>query len=112
MSETTTPLDAAALTAFTATLSNLPREEIQKAKRLYILNAIADFKAQCASGRAMMITFGVLSIIPIFLIVTIPAYIGYRNGVAAGRQKILNALEVWKDDLGSHYAELRAGLEA
>jgi hypothetical protein len=99
-------LDPAALTAFAATLTNLPKDEISKAKRLYILNAIADFEAQRQTGRAMVITMGIMSLIPIFLIVFIPTLIGYRSGIAAGRQKILNAIEVWKDDLGSSYAEI------
>ena len=55
-------LDPAALSAFAATLALLPREEISKAKRLYILNAIADFEVQRKTGKAMMITLGVMSI--------------------------------------------------
>jgi len=102
-----TTLDPAALSAFAATLTNLPKGEIAKAKKLYILNAIADFEAQRTAGRAMIITMGVLSIIPIFLIVFIPALIGYRSGITAGKQKILNAVEVWKEDLGADYAEVR-----
>jgi hypothetical protein len=99
-------LDPAALSAFAATLTNLPKDEISKAKKLYILNAIADFEAQCKTGRALVITMGVISIIPIFLIAFIPTLIGYRSGIAAGRQKILNAVDVWKDDLGAGYSEL------
>jgi len=99
-------LDPAALSAFAVTLTNLPKDEISKAKRLYILNAIADFEAQRQTGKAMVITMGIMSIIPIFLIVFIPTLIGYRSGIAAGRQKILNAIEVWKDDLGPNYAEI------
>ena len=99
-------LDPAALSAFAATLTNLPKDEISKAKRLYILNAIADYEAQRRTGRAMVITMGIMSIIPIFLIVFIPTFIGYRSGIAAGKQKILNAVEVWKDDLGSGNAEV------
>ena len=98
--------DPAVLSAFAASLVNLPREEIGKAKRLYILNAIADLKATRASGKAMLITFGVMSIIPIFLIVFIPALISYRSMVTAQQQKIVNAIEVWKKDLGPDAAEL------
>ncbi len=101
-------LDPAALSAFAAHLSHLPKEEISKAKKLYILNAIADFEAERSSGKAMVVTMGVMSIIPIFLIVFIPALIGYRSGIAAGKQKILNAIEVWKDDLGPDYPAVLA----
>jgi len=103
----TMALDPVALAAFAGSLASLPREEIRKAKKLYILNAIAEFQAQRGSGKAMIITMGILSIIPIFLIVFIPALIGYLNGIKAMRQKILNAIEVWKDDLGPDYVELQ-----
>lgn len=99
-------LDPAAISAFAATLSSLPKEEIQKAKKLFILNAIADFHAQRTSAKTMVIVMGCLSIIPVFLVVFIPAYIGYKSGISAARQKILNAMEVWKDDLGNDYQEM------
>jgi hypothetical protein len=105
-------LDPAMLTTFAATLANLPKEEIQKAKKLYILNAIADYKAQKASTKALLIVMGVMCIIPIFLIVFIPALIGFRKGFEAQKQKILNAIEVWQDDLGGDGESLRAQLEA
>ena len=103
-------LDASAISAFAATLSSLPRDEIQKAKKLFILNAIEDFKAERTGAKTMVIVMGILCIIPIFLVVFIPALIGYRSGMKAGRQKILNAMEVWKDDLGGEYHEILAKL--
>jgi hypothetical protein len=103
---TTMALDPTALSAFASTLSNLPKDEITKAKKLYILNAIADFEAQRKSSKAMVITMGCMSIIPIFLIVFIPTLIAYRSGIEAGRQKILNAIEVWKDELGASYSDI------
>lgn len=104
-------LAPAALAAFVGALTNLPKEEIQKAKKLYILNAIETFRALRASGRAMVITMGILSIIPIFLIVFIPALIGYRRSIKAERQKILNAIEVWEDDLGPECLELQRRIQ-
>ena len=101
-------MDSASLSAFAATLTNLPREEIQKAKKLYILNALADFEAQRKTSRTMVIVMGVMCILPIFLFVFIPALIAYRAAVAAMRQKILNAVDVWKDDLGDDYPQMRA----
>ena len=100
-------LDPTALSAFAATLTNLPKDEISKAKKLYILNAIADFEAMRTSGRTFLIVMGVMSLIPVFLIVFVPALVSYRAGIAATRQKIINAIEVWRDDLGSDYAALR-----
>ncbi|GAT34794.1 hypothetical protein TSACC_23228 [Terrimicrobium sacchariphilum] len=105
-------LDPAALTAFVASLSTLPTDEIRKAKSLFIRNAIADYRMNLKSFRIMMVMMGILSIIPIFLIVFIPSFIGYRALKENGRQKILNALEVWRSDLGSDYEGLMAELDA
>jgi hypothetical protein len=105
--KTSSLFDSTVLSTFAATLTNLPKEEIQKAKKLYILNAIADFKAERATGRTFLIVLGVMCIIPIFLVVFIPAVIGYRNSIGAVKQKILNAIEIWEDDLGSDYLEIR-----
>lgn len=84
--QTTMTLDPAALSAFAASLTNLSKEEISKAKKLYILNAIADFEAQRTSGKAMMITMGLMCIIPVFLIVFIPGLIGEAPSPPAGRR--------------------------
>jgi hypothetical protein len=108
----TASLDPAVLTAFAASLANLPKGEIGKVKKLYILNAIAEFKAVRTSGRAALITFGVMSIFPFFLIVFIPALISFRSRIAAERQKILNAIDVWREDLGPGAEELIAQASA
>jgi hypothetical protein len=100
-------MDSASLSAFSATLANLPKEEILKAKKLYVLNALADFEAQRKISKTMLTVMGVMCIIPIFLIVFIPALFAYRSAIAAMRQKILNAIEVWKDDLGPDYPQMR-----
>ncbi len=104
-------LDPAALMAFAGSLANLPKDEIRKAKKLYLLNAIAaiaDFEGQRATMRIMLIAFGVMSILPVFLVIFIPALFAYRAGLKPIRQKILNALEVWRDDLGPDYDEIAA----
>lgn len=105
-------LDPSALTAFVASLSALPADEIRKAKSLFIRNAIADYRMSLKSFGVMVVIMGVLSIIPIFLIVSIPTFFSYRALKENGRQKILNALEVWRSDLGSDYEELMSALDA
>lgn len=104
-------LDPSALTAFTATLSNLPREEIRKAKSLFIRNAIVDFQLSRSTGKTMMTVMGVMCIIPIFLIVFIPGFAAYKKGIEAAKQKIRNAIDVWRDDLGPEANTLLAQLE-
>ncbi len=110
--KTADALDPAMLMTFAATLANLPKEEIQKAKRLYILNAIADYRAQKSTMKVFLVVMGILCIIPIFLIVFIPAWIGFRKGFEAQRQKIRNAIEVWQEDLGGDCDSLREQVEA
>ena len=110
--KSTMALDPAAMSAFAATLSTLPQAEIVKAKRLYVLNAVADYESAVKSGRAMVIVMGVMSIIPVFLIVFIPAFIAYRSEVKAGKQKILNALEVWDEELADDAPAIREQLDA
>lgn len=105
-------LDPAALTAFVASLSALPADEIRKAKSLFIRNAIADYRMNMKSSRVTLVMMGILSIVPIFLIVFIISFIGCRALKENGRQKILNALEVWRSDIGSDYAELMSALDA
>ncbi len=105
-------LDPAALTAFVASLSALPTDEIRKAKSLFIRNAIADYRMSRKSLRVMVVVMGLLCIVPIFLVVFIPTFISYRAFKENGRQKILNALEVWRSDLGGDYEDLLSALDA
>ena len=100
-------LDAASLSLFASTLAGLPEEEVRKAKKLHILNSIAEYEAQRASAKGFLIVLGFMSIIPIFLIIFIPLLITYKKGVVMARQMILNAIEVWKDDLGNDYEQIR-----
>ena len=104
-------LDPVAMTAFAATLANMSEDEIRKAKRLYVLNAITDYHTAMRTMRPMLIVMGIMCIIPIFLIVFIPAFMGYKTMVNAGREKILNAIEVWRDDLGDDYDGLKRRIE-
>ena len=108
MNQSTVALDPASLTAFAATLAALPQDEVRKAKTLYLRNAIVDFELARSSGRAMMIVMGVMCIIPIFLIVFIPGFIAYKKGIEAGRQKIRNAIDVWREELGPEADALSA----
>lgn len=95
-----------------ASLSALPADEIRKAKSLFIRNAIADYRMNLKSGRVMMVIMGILCIVPIFLVVFIPSLTSYRAFKENGRQKILNALEVWRNDLGGDYERLLTELDA
>jgi hypothetical protein len=105
-------LDPEALSAFVSGMGHLPANEISKLKRLYLLNAVTDFESYRATMKSMLITVGILSIIPIFLLVFIPVLISYRQTVRASRQKILNAVEIWKGDLGDDAVQIFTRLNA
>jgi len=104
-------LDPSALSAFTASLAALPRDEVRKAKSLFIRNAIADYRMAMKSTKGFLIMFGIMSIIPIFLLITIPAFISYKAAKENGKQKIINALEVWKEYLADDYLQLIQQIE-
>jgi hypothetical protein len=95
MNTTGVQLDSAALMAFAATLGHLPPDEVERAKVLYVKNALTDYHTACASMRGMMIVFIVLSIIPLFWLVTIPGLLGMRAARRNLREKIANAIQVW-----------------
>lgn len=108
----TVGLDASMLSAFAASLSALPSDEVRKAKLLFIKNAIADYRMALKAQRGIMIIMGILCIIPVFLVVFIPGYLGYKAAKENGRAKIMNAIEIWGDELGDEKAALIADLDA
>lgn len=86
---------------FALTLAHLPPEEVQKAKLLYIRNAIAEFRAfeKIVEGFGQM--RGCMSIIPVFwpIMKMQKKMIGAQVDLA--RQRIVNAIDVWRDDLAA-----------
>lgn len=84
---------------FLATLAHLPPEEIQKAKLLYIRNAIAEFRALETTMASFGKLQGCMSVIPIFWPVISLQKKMMNAQVDLARQRILNAVDVWQDDL-------------
>lgn len=91
---------------FLATLQGLPADEVQKAKSLYIRNAISEYKAMEASFAGFGVAQGCFAIIPIFW----PILYAQRRMHNAQRtlfaERIQNALEVWHDDLRGEVFDL------
>jgi hypothetical protein len=87
------------LQLFVAGLSGLPSEEIRKAKSLYIRDAIAEYQAMNESLQAFGCLQGFFAIIPFFW----PVLYAQRRMMTAQktlcRQRIRNAIDVWRDDL-------------
>jgi hypothetical protein len=94
------------LQLFVAGLSGLAPEEIRKAKLLYIRNAVSEYRAMKDSLQAFGQAQGCFSIIPVFWPV-----LGTQKRIMAAqlqlaRERIRNAIEVWRDDLRGERFEL------
>ena len=87
------------LQLFAASMAGLPRDEIRKAKSLYIRNAISEFKALNEELRAFGIVQIFLAIIPIFWPILYVQRRGMNSGRRLAAERIRNAIAVWKDDL-------------
>jgi hypothetical protein len=87
------------LQLFAASMDGLPRDEIRKAKSLYIRNAVSEFKALDESLRAFGVVQIFFAIIPIFW----PILYAQRRTMNSERrlaaERIRNAIAVWRDDL-------------
>jgi hypothetical protein len=85
---------------FLAALSGLPPDEVRKAKSLYVRNAISEYHAMQESLRAFGCLQLLFAVIPFFW----PILYAQRRIMNAQRrlaeERIRNALDVWKDDLG------------
>ena len=99
------------LSAFTLGLAGLPKEEILKAKRLYVLDAITKYEAMRQQLKAFAVMQIVFAIIPCFWPILLMQRSAMNTAQASARQLILNALEVWRDDLGEHYDDLRSRID-
>ncbi|MBI1347399.1 hypothetical protein GC163_14060 [bacterium] len=106
MSKSNSNADLSSLMAFTANLAALSPDEIRKAKRLYIANAIAEYEALKIQQDGTWLLRVLCAIIPVGWPVLISETTRMKAERHSQRQKILNALEIWRDDLGESYDEL------
>jgi len=87
------------LQLFAASLGGLSADEMRKAKLLYIRNAISEFRALEKTFAGFGKLQGCLSIIPFFW----PVIAVQKNAMNVqrdlARERIMNAIDVWKDDL-------------
>lgn len=102
MNEKQSPADSLSpekMQLFLATLAHLPPQEIQKAKLLYIRNAIAEFRALESTMASFGQLQGCMSIIPIFWPIISLQKKMMSTQIDLARQRITNAIDVWQDDL-------------
>ena len=95
------------LVAFAAGLANLPKEEIEKAKVLYLRNAITNYEEMLKSYAAFAFLQVFFAAIPCFLPILAAQWFAMYAAKKAAQQKVLDALDVWRDDLGEEYHNLK-----
>jgi hypothetical protein len=93
------PLSPEQMQQFAVSVAGLPPQEMRQAKLLYIRNAIAELRAQEKVFASFGKMQGCLGIIPIFWPVIAMQKKMMEAQKELARQRIVNALDVWKDDL-------------
>ena len=110
--QTETGLTPNKLQLFIAGLTGLNQEEVKKAKVLFLRNELSQLKAMQKQIAGFGVAQGCFAIIPFFW----PILWAQRNSINASltlqKDRIRNALTVWRDDLGSDFQQLEAELES
>lgn len=88
-----------ALSDFAASVAELPPDERQKAKLLYIRNGIAEFRTFEKAMTAFPKMPGCLSLIPFVGSVAKLQHTVIGGQLDLQRQQIVNAIDLWRDDL-------------
>ena len=98
------------LQLFVAGLSGLSEEEVRKAKLLFIKNELSELKAIKTSMAGFGVAQGCFAIIPVFW----PILWAQRKSMDAAmtlqKDQVLNALSVWRDDLGDEARKIETEL--
>ena len=109
---TNTGLTPEKLQLFIAGLSGLNADEIRKAKLLFIKNEISQLKAFKTSMAGFGVAQGCFAVMPLFW----PILWAQRKSMDAAltlqKDQILNALSVWKDDLGGDLHQIEMELDS
>lgn len=96
---------------FMAGLAGLPQEEVRKAKELFIRNELSRLKGAKASYAAFGTAQGCFSIIPIFWPMISAQKRMMNATLTTQAERIRNAIEVWRDDLGDDARDLERQLD-
>lgn len=105
-------LSLESLQSFSGGMIGLSQDEIRKAKELFVRNAISEYQSEVKSHKNNLITMGLHLLIPIFWPMLFGKQRESKIELEEKRNKILNALEVWKSDLPYCYVELKSMLAA
>lgn len=110
---------------FVASLNNLTKKEIRQAKVLYIKQAITGYRSSCQDAFLFLLWTGCICIpaffgslttadpfialFPLlFMFITLKSI---KNTLKYSKKQIINALEIWKEDLGDDYFRFKTKLE-
>lgn len=104
-------LGAESVQQFTLSLAGLPETEMAKAKELYLRNAISEYKTEKEAEKNFMLGALVQWLIPLFWPQLISQRRNAQKEAEESRQRIVNALNVWKEELGNKHRELMSLLE-
>jgi hypothetical protein len=96
---------------FMAGLAGLPEDEVRKAKLLFIRNELSRFKASTASFSAFGTAQGCFSIVPIFWPMIRAQKRIMNASLTSHSERIRNAIEIWRDDLGMEVRDLERQLD-
>lgn len=96
---------------FMAGLAGLPQEEVRKAKELFIRNELSRLKGAKTSYAAFGTVQGCFSIIPIFWPIMGAQKRIMNATLTTQAERIRNAIEVWREDLGDDARDLERQLD-
>jgi len=97
------PLAPDKMQLFVASLAGLAPAEINKAKVLYIRNAIDEYEAELLSTQASKWMFLLFALVPLFWPFLYVAKKSMDAHFEMARRRVHNAIEVWGDDLRGHH---------
>ncbi len=100
------------LSLFFARLEGLDNAEIQKAKELYLRNAITELASEQKQYKISWLVMGLHLLIPIFWPMLLGSQKQAKIELYEAKERIENALKVWRHDIGRSYLELKTKLDA
>ncbi|MEM1178411.1 MAG: hypothetical protein AAGM22_08710 [Acidobacteriota bacterium] len=100
------------LQLFVASLSGLADDEIRKAKILFIRNELSELRAFKTSFSGFTVLQGCFALIPFFWPILWAQRRSMEAMMSLQKDQVLNALSVWRDDLGDEAGRIQAELES
>jgi hypothetical protein len=98
------------LQLFVAGLSGLAPEEVRQAKRLYLRNQLSQLRVLQTQMGEFRVVQGCLAVFPPAWLYLWTQRSRMHAAMTMGIEQVRNAMDIWKDDLGSDVAELEREL--